>query len=53
MDKVAWARQLEQDSWDRTARTGKTGEDRRSWDISDQTTGTGLPRQVGLDKSGG
>jgi hypothetical protein len=32
VDKVAWAGQMEQeDSWDMTARTGQTSQDRISW----------------------
>jgi hypothetical protein len=53
VDKVAWAGQLEQDSWD----TGQLGQDSRDridgsgQDIWEQTTGIGQPRPGGLDKS--
>jgi hypothetical protein len=54
VDKVAWAGQLEQDSWDRTAGAGQPGQDRRvrtghlGTDNWDRTAETGRTGQVGL-----
>jgi hypothetical protein len=55
VDKVAcWAGQLEQDSWDRTARIGQSSQNRTSWtghlgpDNWDRTAETGQNGQVGL-----
>jgi hypothetical protein len=39
VDKVAWAELQVQTSWDRTAGTGKMGQDRSSWTGHLATTG--------------